>query len=258
MSQKKSAFTLIELLVVIVIIGILATIGVAQFNEYQEKARMAKAQAFASQAKRVLDLGLERTVGFWDFNEGAGINAIDKSGRNNDFPLTGGTYVNESFHENARSSFENDANYRVLYPKVTNLDNNAVTMAAWIRLDEENATTANTISVAPFGVGYLYEGLEYSVSIGYWDDGTDLRIRHLRWNTMPFRIVDQKWYYHLITMRALGGELCEFKTYLDGDLVSHSSQISCPDSIIDVDRVSIGSNIEVDDLGVWNVWYDGS
>lgn len=46
--MKKSAFTLIELLVVIVIIGILATISVAQFNNYQEKARVAALVAEAS------------------------------------------------------------------------------------------------------------------------------------------------------------------------------------------------------------------
>jgi prepilin-type N-terminal cleavage/methylation domain-containing protein len=54
MKIKKSAFTLIELLVVIVIIGILATISVAQFNNYQERARLAKAQAFARQAATLL------------------------------------------------------------------------------------------------------------------------------------------------------------------------------------------------------------
>jgi prepilin-type N-terminal cleavage/methylation domain-containing protein len=50
--MKKNAFTLIELLVVIVIIGILASIGVSQFNKYQEKARIAKAQAFAAQVNK--------------------------------------------------------------------------------------------------------------------------------------------------------------------------------------------------------------
>ncbi len=43
---KKTAFTLIELLVVIVIIGILATISVSTFQNYVEKARLAKTQAF--------------------------------------------------------------------------------------------------------------------------------------------------------------------------------------------------------------------
>lgn len=43
------AFTLIELLVVIVIIGILATISVATFSGYFEKARHAKRQADLNQ-----------------------------------------------------------------------------------------------------------------------------------------------------------------------------------------------------------------
>jgi prepilin-type N-terminal cleavage/methylation domain-containing protein len=51
---KKSAFTLIELLVVIVIIGILATIGVSQFNSYQEKARDAYRLIFAQNIERVV------------------------------------------------------------------------------------------------------------------------------------------------------------------------------------------------------------
>jgi prepilin-type N-terminal cleavage/methylation domain-containing protein len=42
---KKGGFTLIELLVVIVIIGILATIGIASFNGYFAKARDTERQA---------------------------------------------------------------------------------------------------------------------------------------------------------------------------------------------------------------------
>jgi prepilin-type N-terminal cleavage/methylation domain-containing protein len=51
---RVRAFTLIELLVVIVIIGILATISVAQFNKYQERAREAVGQA----ALKQLETGL--------------------------------------------------------------------------------------------------------------------------------------------------------------------------------------------------------
>ena len=43
--QKKPGFTLIELLVTIVIIGILATISISTFNEYQKKAQTAKAES---------------------------------------------------------------------------------------------------------------------------------------------------------------------------------------------------------------------
>jgi prepilin-type N-terminal cleavage/methylation domain-containing protein len=46
--MKKTAFTLIELLVVIVIIGILATIGVASFSGYMVKARDAERETVVS------------------------------------------------------------------------------------------------------------------------------------------------------------------------------------------------------------------
>jgi prepilin-type N-terminal cleavage/methylation domain-containing protein len=48
-SSKFAGFTLIELLVTIVIIGILATVSVATFGGYQEKAKIAKNQAECAQ-----------------------------------------------------------------------------------------------------------------------------------------------------------------------------------------------------------------
>lgn len=51
--RQQSAFTLIELLVVIVIVGILATVSVVQFNSYQDKARRAVLAAQISQEKKV-------------------------------------------------------------------------------------------------------------------------------------------------------------------------------------------------------------
>jgi prepilin-type N-terminal cleavage/methylation domain-containing protein len=50
------AFTLIELLIVIVIIGVLATISVAQFNDYQTKARDAKKIVHINQLQKALQL----------------------------------------------------------------------------------------------------------------------------------------------------------------------------------------------------------
>lgn len=50
--NKIRAFSLIELLVTIVIVGVLATISIASFNNYQEKARLAKIQAENDQLKK--------------------------------------------------------------------------------------------------------------------------------------------------------------------------------------------------------------
>jgi prepilin-type N-terminal cleavage/methylation domain-containing protein len=52
--MKKRAFTLIELLVVIVIIGILATIGIAQFNQYFARARDVERMMFVRNASLLL------------------------------------------------------------------------------------------------------------------------------------------------------------------------------------------------------------
>lgn len=96
--MKRAAFTLIELLVVIVIIGILSAISVAAFSNYQDKARLAKAQSFAAQANKFL---LAETRGqsldpvvHWKFNKGSGTNFTDFSGSGNDFNCT-----NTSFWE---------------------------------------------------------------------------------------------------------------------------------------------------------------
>lgn len=61
--NSQRGFTLIELLVVIVIIGILATISVATFSGYFDKARAAHAQAELAQINKdlirlTLDTGL--------------------------------------------------------------------------------------------------------------------------------------------------------------------------------------------------------
>jgi type II secretion system protein G len=53
---KKSGFTLIELLIVIVILGILATVGLASFTSSQMKSRDAKRKANLQQISQALEL----------------------------------------------------------------------------------------------------------------------------------------------------------------------------------------------------------
>ncbi|PID70849.1 hypothetical protein CSB37_00325 [bacterium DOLZORAL124_38_8] len=61
-NMTKKGFTLIELLVVIVIIGILATIGVAQFSSYFAKARDAKRKTFVAQAQQLIMANMASTA----------------------------------------------------------------------------------------------------------------------------------------------------------------------------------------------------
>lgn len=89
----KKGFTLIELLVVIVIVGILATIGVASYNSYQDKARRAKitAEFWQDLKQKSLDCleaatsqncSMQRIIGtqIWTgFNSNVGVMETDKS-----------------------------------------------------------------------------------------------------------------------------------------------------------------------------------
>lgn len=78
MKRKKTAFTLIELLVVIVIIGILATITTATFNNSVDKSHQAKSYALQSQINTLIQgdcllKGYEcgkNIVPNWAFSEG--------------------------------------------------------------------------------------------------------------------------------------------------------------------------------------------
>jgi prepilin-type N-terminal cleavage/methylation domain-containing protein len=141
MNQKKSAFTLIELLVVIVIIGILATIGVAQFNGYQEKARFAKAQAFASQADTVLMAETALTGnGFplrLDFEEGSGTTSQDSSGSGNNMADWTGKNVNwvTDTPDNSPSSLSIDSEILQIL-NIQNMPTDEMTFSSFIRINE--------------------------------------------------------------------------------------------------------------------------
>jgi prepilin-type N-terminal cleavage/methylation domain-containing protein len=94
-NKKFAGFTLIELLITIVIIGILATISVATFGKYQEKARIAAAQAMAKQFQDLVlaknasteNITIFELANFDGENDFIGNTIIDKSGFENNLTL---------------------------------------------------------------------------------------------------------------------------------------------------------------------------
>lgn len=140
LDMKKSAFTLIELLVVIVIIGILATIGIASFNEYQEKARLAKAQAFAAQLEKKIQADFDSQYLLLNIMDG---NLTDLSANNNPNHLYGGIITNDG----TKNAYGNGTAMLLSYPhsmynNLSNMPTKSFTISMWIKRNDvsENIT----------------------------------------------------------------------------------------------------------------------
>ena len=62
--MKQEGFTLIELMIVVAIIGILAAIGIPQYQNYVARAQVAEGFALASEVKAALTLYYQETGAF--------------------------------------------------------------------------------------------------------------------------------------------------------------------------------------------------
>lgn len=89
---KQKSFTLIELLVVIAVIGLLSSIVLVSMDlpGQRQKARIAKSLEFSSSIQNAL--GAE-AVGIWEFDEGSGTVATDRSGLGNNGTIYGASYA---------------------------------------------------------------------------------------------------------------------------------------------------------------------
>ena len=75
MKRLHSGFTLIELMIVVAIIGVLAAIGIPQYQNYVARAQVAEGLALASGVKTALTLYYQETGGFPDAGSGKYANA---------------------------------------------------------------------------------------------------------------------------------------------------------------------------------------
>jgi prepilin-type N-terminal cleavage/methylation domain-containing protein len=219
--MKKSAFTLIELLVVIVIIGILATIGVAQFNGYQEKARLAKSQAFAAQAtKSILAKTMSESkelVAHYPLNTIDGSSFGDFSG--NDYTINTTTIVDSTFlssdsSDGANNSFYAKDRYFRSNAIPINLSDNKISLSAWVNVQD---ITANGTGYIAWGNGsgngirfYLFANNDVPrFRVVNTDDGTSVE------SISSKKITEKRWHHLLGTYDGTTARL-----YMDGDIVA--------------------------------------
>jgi prepilin-type N-terminal cleavage/methylation domain-containing protein len=229
MNQKHTAFTLIELLVVIVIIGILATIGVAQFNTYQEKARLAKAQAFAKQAQTVLlaesAANAKPPLAVFPLNETTGTVARDTSGNGAAGTSSVSKWSDLSPYEGQGSWYnENSGDYLNVDIVYTSID--ALTISAWVYVTGDSGPMS-PVSLA-FSSGW--SGMAYS---GQWRfyGPTPTAGDALETNTS----LSKNTWHHLLA--SYDGQTQIF--YIDGELVASRAEADL--FTLPVERIYLGS-----------------
>lgn len=254
MFQKKSAFTLIELLVVIVIIGILATIGIASFNDYQERARLAKAQAFARQAQTSLMARsmaeAKPPIAIFPLNETTGTVAKDTSGNGYAATSSVSKWSTLSPYDDQnpdQGSWYNENTGDYLMASIPDTTINALTVSAWVYV------TGTTGPMSPVAVSFSsgWAGMNYS---GTWslyapqpNSGdqlnTNTSIKRNTWN-------------HLLA--SYDGQTQKF--YINGDLIA--SRDETDSFTLPVKRIYLGSSTTnpvasyISDIQIYQVGFD--
>lgn len=220
-NSQNQAFTLIELLVVIVIIGILSAISVAAFNSYQDKARLANARQFASQAHKLL-LGEATKQGrsvtaYWKFDEGGGFSIVDSSGTGNHISSNDSGYNRYNWTEE-NPIHGGDAGVEIVAGMIVDglpfslLDapeKDAFTYSVWIKPAGFDASETGN---------FMISNLSGMVSFGnYPDASVSFRANGGLARSAANVLKTDRWFHLLGTY---DGQ--DVKLYLDGELVAET------------------------------------
>lgn len=244
--MKKSAFTLIELLVVIVIIGILASFGAAQFNDYQVKARLAKAQAFASQLTKVMEAksAATATPKTFAYTFEGDVNQ-DLSIQNNDLNCASSTTSTDTPYGIGRSLVLNSTTgARCLRTTNTkNLPSGNLTISFWLK---PGSVSSHLVRTSRFFI--LYSSINEALQFGVGE-------RYGSMNSFNKNLQDGSWHHIAATY---GGSA--LKLYLDGNLVD-TVEASIPEGqLIYSEIIELGypanTDILMDDVYLWPIVYE--
>ncbi len=138
MRCSRAGFTLIELLIVVGIIGVLSTLAMVNISSSREKARIARALAYASQMKRA---AMDSAAALWDMDDCMGGTIIDRSGLGNNGTLSNTTWITDTPNgigcalafNRSMSSYVSAGTAQAL-----NLANQNFSVCAWIRTQGTN------------------------------------------------------------------------------------------------------------------------
>lgn len=153
--KKYRGFTIIELLVIIAIVGLISSVALANLSQARENAR--RATSLQQEASIYRAIG-DRIIGDWDFNEGSGSTAFDKSGNGRDGTIVNASFVAPGADGTGYALYFSGNNSHVKGFGISSTSNTNLTVTSWV--NPEAITNDRTI------ISSGYQGcLNYGVGI---------------------------------------------------------------------------------------------
>ena len=244
--NKRAAFTLIELLVVIVIIGILATIGVATFQSYRDQARKAKLAALDAQTRTQLlaqtIVAEKEVIGRWSLNG----TLEDQSANQFHMSLLGtgvGDYEADSIYEDWTSFPSTDGDFPLATIPLSYWPNEEFTITFLGKVNRDSPSSLDTfVHMGSYYIGrptvlLVRQGTQFRAVLQSFSGGTTQPVYS------SITTETGEWYHHIVSY---DGDV--FKIYIDGELAAEESVGTMPEIYGGGSAVGIMSGAG---------WYDG-